>query len=118
MFSLLFIVNVFNTSEGNIFSYPIPTEEKYLEPDKITEEEKSLFPEFFEGRIAKTPDRFLKIRNYILECWYVYFSIFGCIIIISYTVKYLNILDKCLAVFVNSIHLMISTYYTCICVVY
>lgn len=63
------IVNGFCTSEGNIFSYPIPKEEKHLEHNKITEEEKSLFPEFFEGRIAKTPGRFLKIRNYILDCW-------------------------------------------------
>lgn len=78
---LLFTVNGFCTSEGNIFSYPIPKEEKHLEHNKITEEEKSLFPEFFEGRIAKTPGRFLKIRNYILDCWYVYFYTFYSIII-------------------------------------
>ena len=39
--------------------------------ESITDDEKQAIPEFFEGRPSKTPDRYLKIRNYILDQWYV-----------------------------------------------
>lgn len=48
-----------------------PDQEVVLEPDFIQEEEKQAIPEFFEGRPAKTPERYLRIRNYILDQWYV-----------------------------------------------
>uniref|UniRef100_A0A6I8PPE1 Deubiquitinase MYSM1 n=1 Tax=Ornithorhynchus anatinus TaxID=9258 RepID=A0A6I8PPE1_ORNAN len=35
----------------------------------IGDEEKRAVPEFFEGATTKTPERYLKIRNYILDQW-------------------------------------------------
>ncbi|NXX89409.1 MYSM1 deubiquitinase, partial [Centropus bengalensis] len=69
---------------GLLFSSPHQVEEDHQEeaeelkpPDQevevdrsvILEEEKQAIPEFFEGRQAKTPERYLKIRNYILDQW-------------------------------------------------
>ncbi|XP_069674702.1 histone H2A deubiquitinase MYSM1-like [Periplaneta americana] len=54
----------------SIFNLPPPTEELILDANTITEEEKIIHAEFFEGRSAKTPKRYLKIRNHILDCWY------------------------------------------------
>uniref|UniRef100_A0A673MSH9 Myb-like, SWIRM and MPN domain-containing protein 1 n=1 Tax=Sinocyclocheilus rhinocerous TaxID=307959 RepID=A0A673MSH9_9TELE len=46
-----------------------PDQEVVLDLNTITEEEKQAIPEFFEGRPSKTPERYLKIRNYILDQW-------------------------------------------------
>ncbi|XP_039590661.1 histone H2A deubiquitinase MYSM1 isoform X1 [Polypterus senegalus] len=46
-----------------------PEKEIEMDPETITEEEKQAIPEFFEGRPSKTPERYLRIRNYILEQW-------------------------------------------------
>lgn len=46
-----------------------PEQEVTLDLSTITEEEKQAIPEFFEGRPSKTPERYLKIRNYILDQW-------------------------------------------------
>ncbi|XP_074077421.1 deubiquitinase MYSM1 isoform X2 [Macrotis lagotis] len=46
-----------------------PEQEVEVNRDTIQEEEKQAIPEFFEGRQAKTPERYLKIRNYILDQW-------------------------------------------------
>ncbi|XP_015211324.1 histone H2A deubiquitinase MYSM1 isoform X2 [Lepisosteus oculatus] len=46
-----------------------PEQEVELDPNIITDEEKHAIAEFFEGRPSKTPERYLKIRNYILEQW-------------------------------------------------
>ncbi|KAL2089559.1 hypothetical protein ACEWY4_014247 [Coilia grayii] len=46
-----------------------PEQEVTLDKNEITEEEKQAIPEFFEGRPAKTPERYIKIRNHILEQW-------------------------------------------------
>lgn len=46
-----------------------PQEEKILPLDSVTEEERNVHKEFFDGRPPKTPERYLKIRNYIVECW-------------------------------------------------
>ncbi|XP_066532896.1 histone H2A deubiquitinase MYSM1 [Hoplias malabaricus] len=46
-----------------------PEQEVTLDTGTITEEEKQAIPEFFEGRPSKTPERYLKIRNYILDQW-------------------------------------------------
>ncbi|XP_029001689.1 histone H2A deubiquitinase MYSM1 [Betta splendens] len=48
----------------------IPEQEIEMDVDTITEEEKQAIPEFFEGRPSKTPERYLKIRNYILDQWW------------------------------------------------
>lgn len=45
-----------------------PIAEYQLSQD-ITALEKYLHPEFFEGRPTKTPERFLKIRDYIVNAW-------------------------------------------------
>ncbi|KAG7514675.1 histone H2A deubiquitinase MYSM1 isoform X1 [Solea senegalensis] len=47
----------------------IPKQEIELDKETITEDEKQAIPEFFEGRPSKTPERYLKIRNYILDQW-------------------------------------------------
>ncbi|XP_071421103.1 deubiquitinase MYSM1 isoform X2 [Pithys albifrons albifrons] len=46
-----------------------PDQEVEVDRSIILEEEKQAIPEFFEGRQAKTPERYLKIRNYILDEW-------------------------------------------------
>uniref|UniRef100_A0A663M3T2 Myb-like, SWIRM and MPN domain-containing protein 1 n=1 Tax=Athene cunicularia TaxID=194338 RepID=A0A663M3T2_ATHCN len=46
-----------------------PDQEVEVDRSTILEEEKQAIPEFFEGRQAKTPERYLKIRNYILDQW-------------------------------------------------
>ncbi|KAM6219597.1 deubiquitinase MYSM1 [Rhynchocyon petersi] len=46
-----------------------PEREVEVDRNTIQEEEKQAIPEFFEGRQAKTPERYLKIRNYILDQW-------------------------------------------------
>ncbi|GLH08230.1 Histone H2A deubiquitinase MYSM1 [Gryllus bimaculatus] len=52
-----------------IFSMPPPREEVFLDTEVISDDERMIHMEFFEGRSAKTPKRYLKIRNHILECW-------------------------------------------------
>ncbi|XP_041695105.1 histone H2A deubiquitinase MYSM1-like isoform X1 [Coregonus clupeaformis] len=46
-----------------------PEQEVELDLATITEEEKQAIPEFFEGRPSKTPERYLRIRNYMLDQW-------------------------------------------------
>uniref|UniRef100_A0A8C2TKJ4 Myb-like, SWIRM and MPN domain-containing protein 1 n=1 Tax=Coturnix japonica TaxID=93934 RepID=A0A8C2TKJ4_COTJA len=46
-----------------------PDQEVEIDRSIILDEEKQAIPEFFEGRQAKTPERYLKIRNYILDQW-------------------------------------------------
>ncbi|XP_006879890.1 PREDICTED: histone H2A deubiquitinase MYSM1 [Elephantulus edwardii] len=46
-----------------------PEQEIEVDRNTIQEEERQAIPEFFEGRPAKTPERYLKIRNYILDQW-------------------------------------------------
>ncbi|RKP10620.1 hypothetical protein THASP1DRAFT_27588 [Thamnocephalis sphaerospora] len=36
----------------------------------ITDKEKAANPEFFRGKPASTPERYMKIRNHILKCWH------------------------------------------------
>ncbi|XP_034240908.1 histone H2A deubiquitinase MYSM1-like [Thrips palmi] len=52
-----------------IHRLPPPTHEHTLRPDEILEEERAIHSEFFEGRPAKTPKRYLKIRNHIIDSW-------------------------------------------------
>ncbi|XP_039984557.1 histone H2A deubiquitinase MYSM1 isoform X2 [Xiphias gladius] len=47
----------------------VPEQEIMMDKETITEDEKQAIPEFFEGRPSKTPERYLKIRNYILDQW-------------------------------------------------
>jgi hypothetical protein len=49
----------------NIFNLPPPTKDLILDPKTITEEEKVIHAEFFEGRSAKTPKRYLKVSVYV-----------------------------------------------------
>ncbi|CAJ1060107.1 histone H2A deubiquitinase MYSM1 [Xyrichtys novacula] len=46
-----------------------PEQEVEMDLETISEDEKQAIPEFFEGRPSKTPERYLKIRNYILDQW-------------------------------------------------
>lgn len=52
-----------------IHQLPPPTHEHTLRPDEILDEERAIHAEFFEGRPAKTPKRYLKIRNHIIDSW-------------------------------------------------
>ncbi|KAF5305231.1 hypothetical protein FQR65_LT07770 [Abscondita terminalis] len=54
-----------------LMSMEIPTSEVILAKDMITDLEKYIHSEFFEGRPTKTPNRYLKIRNHILNTWYI-----------------------------------------------
>ncbi|KAM7287417.1 histone H2A deubiquitinase MYSM1 isoform X1 [Ixodes scapularis] len=48
----------------------VPTQEVVVDESSISEEEKSIHAEFFNGISQfKTPERYLKIRNFILEAW-------------------------------------------------
>ncbi|CAG8549146.1 14383_t:CDS:10 [Ambispora leptoticha] len=44
-------------------------QEKSLDQSIITEEEKKANAEFFSGKAAKTPERYMRIRNHILNAW-------------------------------------------------
>ncbi|XP_044271707.1 deubiquitinase MYSM1-like [Tribolium madens] len=46
-----------------------PQSEVTIKENFITELEKVIHSEFFEGRPTKTPLRYLKIRNHIINCW-------------------------------------------------
>ncbi|EFA09787.2 Histone H2A deubiquitinase MYSM1-like Protein [Tribolium castaneum] len=46
-----------------------PQSEVNFKENSITELEKVVHSEFFEGRPTKTPLRYLKIRNHIINCW-------------------------------------------------
>ncbi|CAI9739410.1 histone H2A deubiquitinase MYSM1-like [Octopus vulgaris] len=61
--------NFDSLSEDKAIPCIVPSEEVVLDYEHISEEEKKAFPEFFDGRLSKTPQRYLKIRNYMLDCW-------------------------------------------------
>lgn len=46
-----------------------PVDELILFGHTISELEKYFHPEFFEGRPTKTPERYMKIRDFILQMW-------------------------------------------------
>lgn len=50
-------------------SMNVPNEAVRLSPQSITDLEKYFHYEFFEGRQTKTPERYMKIRAYILNAW-------------------------------------------------
>ncbi|XP_038609165.1 histone H2A deubiquitinase MYSM1 [Tachyglossus aculeatus] len=54
---------------GGEAARPPPDVGAAMDRSVIRDEEKRAIPEFFEGRHAKTPERYLKIRNYILDQW-------------------------------------------------
>ena len=57
-------------SDGSIVHFQIPVEEKIVEQTVITDEEKRIHKDFFERNSStKTPERYLKIRNYLLDAW-------------------------------------------------
>lgn len=59
-------------STGEIVYLPNPTKAVVLEENMITEQEKTIHSEFFDGRPGlKTEDRYLRIRSHILRVWYV-----------------------------------------------
>lgn len=50
-------------------SLDVPTEELVLTLHNVNELEKYFHSEFFEGRPTKTPERYMKIRDFILNVW-------------------------------------------------
>lgn len=63
------LVDVPTEDEEEEEELKVPEQEIEMDIETITEDEKQAIPEFFEGRPAKTPERYLKIRNYILDQW-------------------------------------------------
>ena len=49
--------------------YELPTQEAFLDQEGITEDEVDSNREFFVGNSSKTPERYQKIRNFILNSW-------------------------------------------------
>lgn len=52
-----------------VFTFPEPQKEQELDLDVITEEERIVHYEYFEGKGVKTPERYIKIRNYLINFW-------------------------------------------------
>jgi len=52
-----------------VFTFPVPAEERTVDVISITDEEKTIHWDFFEGRPSKTPERYMKIRNSIIQEW-------------------------------------------------
>lgn len=50
---------------------PAPDSECHVDQQAITDMERTIHFEFFEGRSNKTPERYQKIRNYIIDQWSV-----------------------------------------------
>ncbi|CAL4177707.1 unnamed protein product, partial [Meganyctiphanes norvegica] len=53
----------------HVFTFSVPTEEKFFDTNQITEEERRVHFEYFDGKGVKTPERYLKIRNYLVNFW-------------------------------------------------
>ncbi len=54
-----------------VFTFPAPEAERTIDLAVVTEEEKTVHWDFFagEGNSAKTPERYIKIRNSIFQEW-------------------------------------------------
>ncbi|KZS04394.1 Uncharacterized protein APZ42_032694 [Daphnia magna] len=52
-----------------VFTFPTPLQELIVDFSVITDEEKTIHWDFFEGRPSKTPERYMKIRNSIIQEW-------------------------------------------------
>jgi len=52
-----------------VFTFPTPLEERIIDLNVITDEERKVHWDFFEGRVSKTPERYIKIRNSIVQEW-------------------------------------------------
>ncbi|KAL5015994.1 hypothetical protein ScPMuIL_005583 [Solemya velum] len=63
------IVNAVVLFDGSTVQFPVPKTERFLKRTVITDEERKTHLEFFDGRPSKTPERYLKIRNYIIDSW-------------------------------------------------
>ena len=69
LFSMVISETAVLTSSGEVMYLTNPTQEVQIDKDTITDTEKTIHSEFFEGRSTKTPERYLKIRNYIIDSW-------------------------------------------------
>ena len=57
------------TIEEEEYYWQEPAEEKVLDLNIISEEEKEFNYEFFSGNPVKTPERYMKIRDFIITAW-------------------------------------------------
>lgn len=57
------------TLSNDLKSMKTPIEELKVHSEIVSEMEKFFHAEFFEGRPTKTPERYLKIRDFILNTW-------------------------------------------------
>lgn len=69
---------IFNISEcdeatmAQLTGLEEPDKEVIMDPNNISELEKVVHGDFFEGRAAKTPSRYLKVQNYKNKIWFCY----------------------------------------------
>lgn len=56
-------------SNGELIPMPAPEAKTTLDGDSVSDLEKQVHFEFFQNRSNKTPERYLRIRNYIVDQW-------------------------------------------------
>lgn len=52
-----------------VFKFAQPVEERHVDLNTVSDEERLIHWDFFEGRPSKTPERYAKIRNSIVHEW-------------------------------------------------
>ena len=58
------------SSDGQLVYLPNPECEVIISPEDISDQEREIHAEFFCGKNnTKTPERYMKIRNHIIDCW-------------------------------------------------
>lgn len=62
-------VAVQSSLQEQLSSMDVPTEELRMNMQSVTDMEKYFHSEFFKGRPTKTPERYVKIRAFILNAW-------------------------------------------------
>ncbi|KAK3858040.1 hypothetical protein Pcinc_035738 [Petrolisthes cinctipes] len=58
-----------SSRKQHVFNFPPPVEERELDEGEATDEERRVHFEYFDGKGVKTPERYLKIRNYLVNYW-------------------------------------------------
>ena len=66
--TLRFDYGVLNCN-GELVAIAAPDQESDIDRDSVSDLEKQVHFDFFSGRANKTPERYLRIRNYILDRW-------------------------------------------------
>lgn len=54
---------------GEVMDLLISIQEVVVDQELVIEEERYIYVDFFDGRLFKILERYLRIRNYILDIW-------------------------------------------------